>query len=153
MLIKSYATFGLMLRLGRRLGLWLRSAEQRLQLRLRLRLPASFVAKTAWTWAWDEYESLQSVASSVCSWNYVYACVCVWVCVDVGGCVWSCVLLSGSLYQGLALAWLGSALLVAATFCFYDLRLLCVHCTVSTLCVCRCVCVCGQGQHEEGRRR
>lgn len=144
-----------MLRLGRRLGLRLRSSEQRLQLRLRLRLPASFVAKTTWTWAWDEYCS-PLAAPFVAGTMSTLVCVCrgVYVAVCVCGCVWSCVLLSGSLYQGLGLPWLGLALrslwlphFAFTTYAFYVFTVLC------PLCVCVSMCVCGQGQHEEGRRR
>lgn len=151
-----------MLRLGRRLGLRLRSAEQRLQLRLRLCLPASFVAKTTWTWARDEYESLQFVASSVCSWNYAYACVCVGVCVAV--CVWMWVAVCGhvSCCLGLyikGLPWLGLALrflwlphFAFTTYAFYVFTVLCPLC----VCVCRCVCVpkdsTKRGEGDERRR-
>lgn len=74
---------------------------------------------------------------------WVYGCLCVPMCLAV----W--VPISRA---WLALAWLGSALLVAGTFCFYDLRLLCVHCTVSTLCASVCECVAkDNGNRDEVR--
>lgn len=80
--------------------------------------------------------------------------MCGCVCVGVWLCVVMCLAVWVSISRAwLALAWLGSALLVAATFCFYDLRLLCVHCTVSTLCVCVCVAKDSSNNEDEGTRR